>query len=149
MALVGDSAGGSLALSVLGDSTTSLPAITAIAVFSPWLDLAMTGASFTSPDMSDPIFFKPEMLTGPAGAYLAGTDPKDGRASPLYAISEILPPLLIQAGGNEVLLDDARRYAQRPRTGAARCNSMSMRSCTTSFRTRRKSCRPRAARSTR
>jgi acetyl esterase/lipase len=112
VALVGDSAGGALALSVLGDTATTSPAIAAIAVFSPWLDLAMTGASFTSPDICDPIFFQPEMLAGPAAAYLAGADPKDGQASPLYAVPENLPPLLIQVGGDEVLLDDARRYAQ-------------------------------------
>jgi epsilon-lactone hydrolase len=58
------------------------------------------------------LFFEPGMLAGPAAAYLAGADPKDGRASPLYAVPELLPPLLIQVGGDEVLLDDARRYAQ-------------------------------------
>jgi len=112
VALVGDSAGGGLALSVLGDTATTVPAIAAIAVFSPWLDLAMTGASVTSPDIRDPIFFQPAMLGGPAAAYLAGADPKDGRASPLYAVPEVLPPLLIQVGGDEILLDDARRYAR-------------------------------------
>jgi monoterpene epsilon-lactone hydrolase len=111
VALVGDSAGGGLALSVLGDTATTSPAIAAIAVFSPWLDLAMTGASVASPDIHDPIF-QPEMLAGPAGAYLAGADPRDGRASPLYAVPEVVPPLLIQVGGDEILLDDARRYAQ-------------------------------------
>jgi monoterpene epsilon-lactone hydrolase len=110
VALVGDSAGGGLALSVLADAATTSPAIAAVAVFSPWLDLAMTGASFASPDIHDPIF-QPEMLAGPAGAYLAGADPKDGRASPLYAVPEVVPPLLIQVGGDEILLDDARRYA--------------------------------------
>ena len=111
VALVGDSAGGGLSLSVLGDAATSSPSIASIAVFSPWLDLAMTGASVTSPDIHDPIF-QPETLAGPAAAYLAGADPKDGRASPLYAVPEVLPPLLIQVGGNEILLDDAQRYAQ-------------------------------------
>ncbi len=99
--LVGDSAGGGLALSVLGDTVKTSPAIAAIAVFSPWLDLAMTGASITSPDIRDPIFFQPEMLAGPAAAYLAGADPKNGRTSPLYAVSEVLPPSLIQVGSDE------------------------------------------------
>jgi epsilon-lactone hydrolase len=112
VALVGDSAGGALALSVLSDTEATSPAIRAIAVLSPWLDLAMTGTSFTSPDIHDPIFFQPGMLAGPAAAYLAGADPKDGRASPLYAVPEVLPPLLIQVGANEILLDDARRYAE-------------------------------------
>src|SRR5471030_1306885 len=111
VALVGDSAGGGLALSVLGDAATTSPSIASVAVFSPWLDLAMTGASFGSPDIHDPIF-QPETLAGPAAVYLAGADPKDGRASPLFAVPEVLPPLLIQVGGDEILLDDARRYAQ-------------------------------------
>ena len=112
VALIGDSAGGNLALSVLGDTETTSPAVSAIAVFSPWLDLAMTGASFTSADVHDPIFVDTAMLAGPAAAYLSGADPKDGRASPLYDVPESLPPLLIQVGGDEVLLDDARRYVQ-------------------------------------
>ena len=111
VALVGDSAGGGLALSILGDKASTMPTIAAIAVFSPWLDLAMTGASITDPDIHDPIF-QPQMLAGPASVYLAGADPKDGRASPLYALPQVLPPLLIQVGGDEILLDDARRYAQ-------------------------------------
>jgi acetyl esterase/lipase len=115
VALVGDSAGGGLALGVLGDVATTSPAIAAIAVFSPWLDLAMTGDSITDPDIHDPIF-QPPMLAGPASVYLAGADPKDGRASPLYAVPEVLPPLLIQVGGDEILLDDARRYAQAAAT---------------------------------
>ena len=111
VALVGDSAGGGLALGILADAATTSPAIASIAVFSPWLDLAMTGASVTDPDIHDPIF-QPAMLAGPASVYLAGADPKDGRASPLYAVPQVLPPLLIQVGGDEILLDDARRYAQ-------------------------------------
>jgi epsilon-lactone hydrolase len=99
-------------LSVLADAATTAPAIAAIAIFSPWLDLAMTGVSVTSPDIHDPIFFQPDMLAEPAAIYLAGADPKDGRASPLYAVPEVLPPLLIQVGGDEMLLDDARRYAR-------------------------------------
>ena len=111
VALVGDSAGGGLALSVLGDATTTSPTIAAVAVFSPWLDLAMTGASLVSPDIHDPVF-RPEMLAELAKVYLAGANPEDGRASPLYAVPDALPPLLIQVGGDEILLDDARRYAR-------------------------------------
>jgi acetyl esterase/lipase len=109
VALVGDSAGGGLALGLAGEANAA-PAIAAIAVFSPWVDLAMTGASISDPAIHDPIF-QPPMLAGPAAAYLAGADPKDGRASPLYAVAQTLPPLLIQVGGDEILLDDARRYA--------------------------------------
>jgi acetyl esterase/lipase len=111
VALVGDSAGGGLALGLLGEAATTSPAIAAIAVFSPWLDLAMTGASLADPDIHDPVF-QPAILAGSAAVYLAGADPRDGRASPLYAVPQVLPPLLIQVGGDEILLDDARRYAQ-------------------------------------
>ena len=50
-------------------------------------------------------------LAGAASSYLAGTDARNGRASPLHAIPEMLPPLLLQVGRDELLLDDARRYA--------------------------------------
>lgn len=112
VALVGDSAGAALALSLLDDAATAAPKIASIALLSPWVDLALTGASASSPDVRDPIFFMPGMLAGSAGAYLAGVDPKNGRASPLYAVPKALPPLFVQVGVNEVLLDDARRYAQ-------------------------------------
>ena len=46
-----------------------------------------------------------------AAQYLAGVDPKDGRASPLYRVPKELPPIYIQVGENEILLDDSRRYA--------------------------------------
>ena len=109
IALVGDSAGGALALGALGPAADG-PAVAAVAVFSPWTDLALTGGSFTSPDTYDPIF-QPQILAGAAATYLDGADPRDGRASPLYAVPDVLPPMLIQVGENELLLDDARRYA--------------------------------------
>jgi monoterpene epsilon-lactone hydrolase len=149
VALVGDSAGGGLALSVVADTVTTAPAITAIAVFSPWLDLAMTGASVTSPDIHDPIFFHPGMLAEPAAVYLAGADPKDGRASPLYAVPEVLPPLLTRWAATRYCSTTRGAMRWQRRTRAARCNSISSKDCTTSSKARRKICRPRAARSTR
>lgn len=53
------------------------------------------------------------MLRGLASSYLAETDPKDWRASPLFGTPARLPPLLIQVGTDELLLDDARQYADR------------------------------------
>lgn len=106
--LVGDSAGGGLALASLAVSGSA--AVASVVTFSPWVDLAMTGASFSSPDTYDPIF-QPAILTGAAATYLDGADPTDGRASPLYAVPDTLPPLLIQVGADELLLDDSRRYA--------------------------------------
>ncbi len=109
LALVGDSAGGALALAVAGDRHV-LPAIAAVAVFSPWVDLALTGSSFGDPATRDPIF-QPQVLAQAAATYLGGADPRDGRGSPLYGVPDRLPPLAIQVGTNELLLDDARRYA--------------------------------------
>jgi epsilon-lactone hydrolase len=110
LALVGDSAGGALALAALNEPETNVPAVAAVVVFSPWTDLALTGLSFTNPDTYDPIF-QPQLLTDAAATYLGAADPRDGRASPLYAIPDTLPPLAIQVGRDELLLDDARRYA--------------------------------------
>ncbi len=110
IALVGDSAGGALALAALGELDITLPTVAAVVVFSPWIDLAFSGASFNNPDTHDPIFQR-QLLAGAAATYLDGTDPKDGRASPLYSIPETLPPLAIQVGMDELLRDDARRYA--------------------------------------
>lgn len=110
IALVGDSAGGALALAILNHET-KYPAVASVAVFSPWLDLTFSGHSFHSPETHDPIFH-PHVLEDAATTYLSGANPQDGRASPLYQIPEWLPPVAIQVGRDELLLDDARRYAQ-------------------------------------
>lgn len=110
ISLVGDSAGGGLALALLGVAMSEVrPA--SVVVFSPWTDLALTGRSFHDPATRDPIF-EPSVLTALADAYLSGADPRDGRASPLYAIPDNLPPITIQVGSEELLLDDSRRYAE-------------------------------------
>jgi acetyl esterase/lipase len=111
MALVGDSAGGALALAAAHPSAATEPKVASIAVFSPWIDLALSGASFASNDTHDPVFQR-QVLTGAVAAYLGGADPRDGRASPLYNVPNDLPPLIIQVGTDELLLDDARRYAK-------------------------------------
>jgi epsilon-lactone hydrolase len=110
LALVGDSAGGALALATLNPQEGNSPSVASVVVFSPWVDLAMTGASFTNPDTYDPIFQR-QVLVGAAATYLNGADPKDPRASPLYSVPDKLPPLAVQVGSDELLLDDARRYA--------------------------------------
>lgn len=110
VAVVGDSAGAGLALAALSGVRNSGVEARSFVGFSPWVDLALTGASFTSREIHDPIF-QPQIIANAASTYLAGADPRDGRASPLYAIPTSLPPILIQVGTEELLLDDARRYA--------------------------------------
>lgn len=110
IALVGDSAGGGLVLSTLAQPVDESSELACVVVFSPWTDLAMTGASMTDPQVLDPIF-QFAALAGAAVTYLGGSDPKDPRASPLYGLPDAVPPLLVQVGADELLLDDARRYA--------------------------------------
>jgi epsilon-lactone hydrolase len=110
IALVGDSAGASLALGALGaDGGRSLN-VACVVAFSPWVDLALTGPSARNDQTHDPVLTRP-ILTDAAAAYLGGADPADRRASPLYDVPEYLPPIAIQVGTEELLLDDARRYA--------------------------------------
>lgn len=110
IAIVGDSAGAGLALALLGEPALAGVTIGAIVAFSPWTDLAVTGGSVIEPGGEDPMITV-DGLFDAAARYLAGADPKDGRASPLYRIPEKLPPIYIQVGAHERLLDDARRYA--------------------------------------
>ncbi len=117
IAIGGDSAGGGLSLAAmtrLRDAGTPLPGCAWLV--SPWVDLQMTGASLMAKASVDPLIQKP-YLEELAAAYLAGTDPADPRVSPLHADLTGLPPLLIQVGSAETLLDDAVRIARR--AGAA------------------------------
>ena len=81
-------------------------------LISPWVDLAITGDSMTSKADIDPMVTR-EGLTEMAEAYPGDTDPRAPLASPLYAGVEGLPPMLIQVGEAEILLDDAIRMADR------------------------------------
>ncbi len=111
VALVGDSAGGGLALASLNEPLIG-SRIASVVVFSPWTDLALTGASFSSPETYDPVF-QPSVLASLARSYLGGADPRDYRASPIYGIPDQPPPIAIQVGTDELLLDDSREYARR------------------------------------
>jgi epsilon-lactone hydrolase len=116
VAVGGDSAGSALAVAVSlaqRDASQTQPA--ALVLLSPWTDLAFTGPSFLASESRDPWMSGPRLRRS-AGLYLGSGDAKDPRASPLYADLHGLPPLLIQVGGDEVLLDDATRFAQRAAT---------------------------------
>jgi len=114
-AVAGDSAGGGLTLATLlalRDAGDPLPA--AGLCISPWTDLAATGESVTTKADQDPMLRAAD-LTLMADAYLAGQNPKTPLASPLYAEMAGLPPLLLQVGSAELLLDDSTRVAERAR----------------------------------
>jgi acetyl esterase/lipase len=108
IALVGDSAGGGLALAVaLEISASDLPPPACVVAISPWTDLTVSGRSAVTAD--DPVV-DGDGLRMMADAYLAGADPGDPRASPLHADLGRLPPTLVLVGTREALLDDARRF---------------------------------------
>jgi acetyl esterase/lipase len=110
--VAGDSAGGGLTLALLPilASEGALPA--AAAVMSPWTDLALTGNSLDSRADADPIFTR-GVLQAMADNYAQGGNKADPRMSPLYAPLAGLPPIRIDVGGDEVLLDDSVRFAAR------------------------------------
>ena len=113
IALVGDSAGGGLALALLlslRDDGVALPAI--CAAMSPWCDLEVSGDSDAFKD--DPLI-APDELRGRGRWYLGDADPRDARASPVYGCMEGLPPIFIQVGEREGLLEDSRRVVERAR----------------------------------
>jgi monoterpene epsilon-lactone hydrolase len=112
IAVGGDSAGGGLTIALLNslrDDDEGLPSCAWLV--SPWTDLTMSGSTLTTKDAVDPIIHK-GYLGELAEAYLppmiSRTDP---RVSPLYADLRGLPPMLIQVGSAETLLEDATRFA--------------------------------------
>jgi epsilon-lactone hydrolase len=115
LVIAGDSAGGGLTVATLvalRDAGLPLPA--AAVCLSPWVDLEGIGESMTTKASSDPMIHV-DGLRKMAAAYLGGQDPRTPLAAPLYANLSGLPPLLIQVGTAETLLDDSTRLAERAR----------------------------------
>ena len=114
IAIGGDSAGAGLALGLitrLRDAREEVPSCAWL--ISPWTDLTMSGSTLSTKAAVDPLIHK-EYLSELANAYLpAGIDRKDPRVSPLYGDFRNFPPLLIQVGSDETLLDDSTRLAAR------------------------------------
>ncbi len=111
--IAGDSAGGGLTLATLAALKEAGDALPASAVcLSPFADLEGTGDSYQTAD--DPLLTL-EAVQGMATTYLQGQDIRQPTASPLYADYAGFPPLLIQVGTRELLLDDATRVTQRAR----------------------------------
>jgi acetyl esterase/lipase len=114
-AIAGDSAGGGLTVATLvalRDAGVRLPA--AAACLSPWVDLEGLGESMTTKASVDPMI-QAEPLRRFGKHYLGKHDPRTPLAAPLYADLSGLPPLLIQVGTAETLLDDSTRIAERAR----------------------------------
>ena len=112
--LEGTSAGGGLTIACLlnlRDQGTPLP-IAAVSLC-PYVDLALTGKSYEKNAAYD--WISREMSEFCAPLYLNGVDPRNPLASPIYADFKGIPPLLIQVGGAEVLLDDSLRLVERAR----------------------------------
>jgi monoterpene epsilon-lactone hydrolase len=118
--VAGDSAGGGLTLATLlalRDAKDPLPA--AGVCISPWTDMEGAGASMKTRAQADPVV-QLEGLLGMAKLYLGDKDPKTPLAAPLHADFRGLPPLLIQVGDAETLLDDATRVAERAKTAGVK-----------------------------
>ena len=113
--IVGDSAGGGLALAVvmaLRDRGDPLPA--GVVMFSPWAD--MTGTAPSLDENSDRCaMFAGETIRRASHFYLGDMDPAHPAVSPVFGDFAGLPPLLVHASHDEVLRDDALRIADRAR----------------------------------
>lgn len=113
LAVMGDSAGGGLALVLLQylrDKKMPLPACAVL--LSPWTDLSVSGESIIKNKRKDPLL-EPIALYKFARYYLPDGDLRNPRISPLFGSFANLPPLLFQVGECEILLDDARRAAEK------------------------------------
>ena len=109
MVLAGDSAGGGLVIATLvAARDAGLPMPAGALTISPWVDLACTGSSMQSKIAADPSITREGLLAN-AELYLQGKPLTTPLASPLYADLRGLPPVFVQVGTAEVLLDDAIR----------------------------------------
>lgn len=111
VALIGDSAGGSLALTTVAavrDAGLPLPAATV--PLSPWAGGDTSGASYDANRDNDVLVTR-EMSAAIGGIFLGDSDPHDPLANPLYIDYAGYPPIYIQVGGHEAVLDDSTRPA--------------------------------------
>jgi epsilon-lactone hydrolase len=116
IAFAGESAGGGLAIATLVNARDhGLPLPAAALVMSPYADLTLTGTTMETKREVDPLLSR-EALQARIPDYTAGQDAALGLISPVFADLSGLPPLIIQAGSHEVLLDDAVRLAQNAAT---------------------------------
>jgi acetyl esterase/lipase len=116
IAFAGESAGGGLAVATMVNARDhGLPLPAAAFVMSPYADLTLAGATMETKRKADPLLSQ-ESLAARVPDYTAGHDPALGLISPVFADLSGLPPLIVQAGTHEVLLDDAVRLARQAAT---------------------------------
>src|SRR6266700_837216 len=116
IAFAGESAGGGLAVATLVNARDhGLPLPAAAFVMSPYADLTLAGTTMDTKRAADPLLSR-ENLQPRVTDYTAGQDAALGLISPIFANLSALPPLIIQAGTHEVLLDDAVRLARQAAT---------------------------------
>ncbi|MFD8084438.1 alpha/beta hydrolase [Kitasatospora sp. NPDC059722] len=110
----GDSAGGGLAVTAcLAARDAGLPLPAAVLALSPGVDATRTGDSMVTKEDADPIFTRAD-LDRTGAMYLAGADPHQPLLSPAVCADLTgFPPMLVQVGANELLLDDSTRLAAR------------------------------------
>jgi acetyl esterase/lipase len=112
----GESAGGGLAVATMVNARDhGLPLPAAAFVMSPYVDLTLVGTTMETKREVDPLMSL-DRLQARITDYTAGQDAALGLISPIFADLSGLPPLIIQAGSHEVLLDDAVRLAQQAAT---------------------------------
>jgi epsilon-lactone hydrolase len=113
IAFAGESAGGGLAIATLVNARDhGLPLPAAAFAMSPYADLTLAGTTMETKRKADPLLSQ-QALQARVPDYTAGQDAALGLISPIFADLSGLPPLIIQAGTHEVLLDDAVRLAQQ------------------------------------
>jgi acetyl esterase/lipase len=116
IAFAGESAGGGLAVATLVNARDhGLPLPAAAFIMSPYADLTLAGTTMETKRQVDPLLSR-ENLQSRVTDYTSGQDAALGLISPIFADLSGLPPLIIQAGTHEVLLDDALRLAQQAAT---------------------------------
>lgn len=113
----GDSAGGGLALATIARlRDTLVPLPSGVVLLSPWTDATGDYESMRT-KVDEEVILTPELLAHWGGMYAGSLPADDPQMSPIFGDLEGLPPIHIQVGTREVLLDDARRFAERA-TGA-------------------------------
>jgi epsilon-lactone hydrolase len=116
IAFAGESAGGGLAIATLINARDhGLPLPAAAYIMSPYADLTLAGTTMDTKRAADPLLSR-DNLAPRVPDYTAGHDPAAALISPVFADLSGLPPLIIQAGTHEVLLDDALRLARQAAT---------------------------------